>query len=176
MGKKTNIPFYVPGWVGLSSDYEDEFFGSYVGSEAGIPKIHKQGNRLDMLMVGLTGREDLIENKVQFLLKLKDFLESKEIRSTSIHKNVGKTPGTILCRLLISISLENVLAFERNIKINYCSYKKQKLSKSIGQFKAIKKQKYQQLIQEGYGAEQAMKLLRIQPPTLYALLQEEAAI
>ncbi len=173
IGKKTVTQFFVPGWISLSPAFEDEFFGSFLGNEVGVPKIHHQKNRLDMLSVGISAIPELVENKKLFLQSLRNFLANKEINSTSIHTKPGATEGTFLCRLLISTKFDNVLAFQNNIKINYCRYKQEKLANTITEFSSLKKQKYTQLLERGYGAEQAMKILNLTPQSLYLILNTD---
>jgi len=173
IGKKTNIKFILPHWISLSDQFEEEFFGSFLGNELGVPKVHKQKNRLDMLSIGISGKQELVENKIAFLTHLRTFLENKEIKSTKIDTKAGPTEGTILCRLLISIKFDNVASFQKNIKINYCRYKKEKLANTLHEFKAIKREKYNELVQRGHGAEHAMNLLQLTPRSLYTILNDE---
>ncbi len=175
IGKKTNVPFVLPKWVLLSEQFENEYFGSFLGNELGVPKVHKEKNRLDMLSVGISGNQKLVENKIAFLTSLRTFLENKGIKSTKFNTKAGPTEGTILCRLLISTTFDNFVAFQKNIKINYCKYKKDKLINILNEFKAIKKEKYHQLLERGYGAEHAMNLLQLTPKSLYMILNDEAA-
>ncbi len=174
IGKKTVTPFFVPGWISLSPAFEDEFFGSFLGNELGVPKVHCQKNRLDMLSVGISAIPTLVENKKLFLQSLRNFLSNKEINSTSIHTKPGAREGTFLCRLLVSTRFDNVLAFQNNIKINYCRYKPEKLAHTITEFGLLKKQKYTQLLEQGYGAEHAMKILNLTPNSLYLILNSES--
>ena len=57
-----------------------------------------------------------------------------------------------------------------NIKINYCRYKTDRLYGALGQWALLKKNKYNELIRNGYGAERAMGLLNLTPNSLYLLL------
>jgi len=176
VGKKTNLKFSVPTWVYLSESFKDEFFSSLMGSELGVPKVHKQKNRLDMLSLGITGTSYTVESKVRFLNELQRYLENKNIKSTSIHQREGKTEGTILCRLMISIKFDNVVRFIKSTKMNYCNYKQDKLINTINEFRILKKEKYNELIEKGYGAEHIMKLLQLTPSSLYTILNEEEIV
>lgn len=173
IGKKTNVNFITPTWIYLLTKLEDEFYGSLMGNELGVPKVHKQRNRLDMLSLGITGNSKTVDSKIGFLEKLKEYLEKKGIKSTSINKRKGKTEGTTICRLIISSKFDNVVSFLKNIKINYCKYKKEKLVKTVNEFKVLKKRKYDELIRRNCGAEHAMKLLQLTPQSLYTVLNEE---
>ena len=78
-----------------------------------------------------------------------------------------------LYRLLVSVKFDNVVNFIKNVKINYCTYKKEKLVTAINEFRDLKKNKYYELISRGYGAESTMKLLQLTPKSLYVVLNEE---
>ena len=81
------------------------------------------------------------------------FKEKKEIRKNNESKK-----------------FDNISYFMINIKINYCNYKVERLYRALGQWTKLKKEKYYELLQRGYGAESAMHLLNLTPNTLYLLL------
>jgi ATP-dependent Lon protease len=171
-GNKTKIKLCVPSWVKLKSNFEKEYWGSFLGGEMSSPTIHKNGNRLTSLDVGITGTEKLSADRINFLSELRDYLETNRVSTTSIsegsykHKNDSK-----LFRLLISKKMDNVLLFMMNIKINYCKYKVERLYKALGEWAILKKNKYYELTEErGFGAESAMKTLNLTPNSLYLLL------
>lgn len=172
-GNKTNLAFEIPNWIYLQENLADEFFGSFLGGKLGAPKVHKQKNRLQTLDLGITGTEKLEENRIDFLNRLKKYLESKEVVSTSILKRKTKNENLHLYRLMISIKFDNVINFIKNVKINYCKYKKEKLINAINEFRALKKKKYEELILRGYGAERVMELLQLTPKSLYMVLNGE---
>ena len=172
-GNKTNLPLEIPNWTYLNENLADEFFGSFLGSELGVPKVHKQKNRLQTLDLGITGTEELEENRIDLLNKLKRYLESKDVKSTSILKRKTTNEKLHLYRLMISIKFDNVVNFIKKVKINYCIYKKEKLLNAINEFSRLKKKKYDELISRGYGAEHVMKLLQLTPKSLYTILNEE---
>lgn len=172
-GNKTKIGLVIPKWVYLKQELIDEFMSSFFGSEIGIPKLHKQKNRLQTFDLGITGTEETGKNRLEFLNKIKRYLESKNIESTSILKRNTSTKGVYLYRLMISVKFDNVVRFIKNIKINYCDYKNKKLITAINNFANVKKEKYQELIDKGYGAEYTMKLLKLTPNSLYTILNEE---
>ncbi len=176
IGNKVNMNLNVPAWVYLLEVLKDEFFGSFIGREFGSPKVHKQKNRLDTLDISIGGKPNFIDNRLRFLNQLKDYLESKGIESTSIYKSELKTGKTIIFRLLVSVKFDNVVRFLKYTKINYCKYKKEKLVNSIEEFGSLKKKKYHELIERGYGAEYTMKLLNLTPQSLYTILNDERII
>lgn len=169
-GNKTKIELNIPNWIKLSTDSENEFYGSLFGGELGTPTIHKHGNYLTSLELGITGLPRFKENRMSFLKELAQYLKKNRISTTSIYEGKYKTEGSLIFRLLIEKKIDNVLLFLMNIKINYCKYKTERLYKSLGQWAMLKKKKYNELLQRGYGAERAMKTLNLTPNSLYLLL------
>ena len=171
-GNKTNIELKTPAWISLNSNLEQEFYGSLLGGELGTPIIHKNGNYLTTLEVGITGLPKFKDNRVQFLTELAKYLDKNRVRTTSIYEGKSKTEGSLIFRLLIEKKLDNVLLFLMNVKINYCTYKVERLYKALGIWAQLKKDKYEELISRGYGAEHAMKILNLTPNSLYLLLNK----
>ncbi|MDP3699222.1 MAG: ATP-binding protein [Nanoarchaeota archaeon] len=169
-GNKTKIELKVPGWIKLNHDFESEFYGSLLGGELGTPIIHKRGNYLTSLELGITGLPQFKENRISFLKELAEYLQKNRVSTTSIYEGKSKTEGSLMFRLLIEKKMDNVLLFLMNIKINYCRYKIERLYKALGQWAMLKKNKYNELLQRGYGAEHAMKTLNLTPNSLYLLL------
>ena len=169
-GNKTKIELNVPGWIKLNPDFESEFYGSLLGGELGTPIIHKRGNYLTSLEPGITGLPQFKENRIAFLKELAQYLKKNRVSTTPIYEGKYKTEGSIIFRLLIEKKIDNVLLFLANIKINYCKYKTERLYKALGQWAMLKKNKYHELTQKGYGAERAMKTLNLTPNSLYLLL------
>ncbi len=174
VGRKSEIELKVPKWVKLKEEFEDEFWGSFLGSEMGTPIIHKKGNYLTCLEVGITGQPSFKENRLRFLKELADYLSQKRVNTTSIYEGRSKTSGGVF-RLLIEKKFDNILLFLINIKINYCKYKVERLYKALGNWAMLKKNKYHELIERGYGAEHAMKTLNLTPNSLYLLLNHFGA-
>ena len=172
-GNKTKLALEIPNWVYLLDIYADEFFGAFFGGELGAPKVHKQKNRLQTLDIAITGAKELEDNRINFLNKIKRYLEDKGVYSTALIKRTTKNEKLLLYRLLISVKFDNVVNFIKNVKVNYCKYKKEKLINAINEFRALKKNKYDELISRGYGAESVMKLLQLTPKSLYMVLNEE---
>lgn len=169
-GKKTEQELYVPGWIKLKDFLEDEFYGSFIGSELGTPIIHKQGNYLTSLEIGISSNPKLKDNRMTFLNDLNQYLSKNRVSTTSIYQGKSKTEGNLVYRLLIEKKIDNVLLFLMNTKINYCKYKRERLYKALGEWAMLKKEKYYELIKKGYGAERAMKTLNLTPNSLYLLL------
>ncbi len=168
-GNKTGLDLIIPEWISSKERLEDEFFGSIIGGELGTPTIHKNGNHLTTLELGITGNKRLDKNRIRFLTMLSLYLSQKNILVTSIYRR-ELNEDSIIYRLQISKKFDNVLYFMMNIKINYCKYKIDRLYASLGQWAKLKKNKYGELIGRGYGAEHAMKTLNLTPDSLYLLL------
>lgn len=72
--------------------------------------------------------------------------------------------------MLIEKKIDNVILFLINTQLNYCTYKVERLYSALGQWAMLKKKKYGELLERGYGAEHAMKVLNLTPNSLYLLL------
>ncbi len=169
-GKKTVQELTFPTWVKLKDYIEKEFYGSFIGSELGTPIIHKHGNYLTSLEVGTSSAPQLKENRLETLRNLEDYLQRNRVSTTSIYQGKSNTEGNLVYRLLIEKKMDNVILFLMNIKINYCVYKVERLYKALGQWADLKKKKYFELLERGYGSERAMKVLNLTPNALYLLL------
>ena len=172
-GNKTRIELRIPAWVYLNDAFKKEFFGSLLGSELGVPKVHVSKRNLNTFDFAITGRESLKKDRTNFLHDIAEYLSEKEVKCTSIMKRETKNKGVYLHRMLLSTELENMINFITLVKLNYCRYKPHKLVKTINEFMSLKRRKYDELISRGYGAESAMKLLRISPAGLYQILNYE---
>jgi len=175
-GNKSKLALKIPNWLKFKDEFTLQFFGSFLGGEIGIPKVHINKFYLNTLDIAITGTEKLETNRYEFLSLLKSFLEIKGIETSSIKKRKTKTENVYLYRLLISTKIDNLIRFIRNLKINYCFYKKEKLVNTINQFIKIKKNRYEELLKRGYGAETSMKLLKITPNSLYEILNNKKFI
>lgn len=169
-GNKTKIELKIPSWIKLNKWLEDEFYGSYMGGELCTPIIHKHGNYLTTLEIGITGTPQLKNNRIFFLKELSNYLKQRRVNTTSIYEGKSKTVGSLVFRLLIEKKRDNIFLFLMNTKISYCKYKVERLYKAVGQWAMLKKSKYYELINRGYGAEHAMKILNLSPNSLYLLL------
>lgn len=168
-GNKTKLELITPGWLQFNEAWESEFYGSFIGGELGTPIIHKTGNHLTTLELGITGRKELERNRYDFLTMISTYLHKKNVCTTSIYTR-RLNPDSTIYRLLIGKEFDNVLYFMANIKINYCKYKIDRLYRALGQWAVLKKKKYNELLERGYGAEAAMNLLNLTPNSLYLLL------
>lgn len=170
IGKKTTQELNIPSWIFLKTKIADEFFGSLFGSDIGIPSVHKKGNQLTSLSFGIISTEEFQKNRIDYLETIRRYFNNKDIRTNKIC--IGPSKEKILFRLDISKKLENVINFQKEIKLLYCTYKNKKLDKAIKEFTKIKKEKYNRLTNRGYGAEHAMKVLNISPRLLYQILND----
>lgn len=168
-GNKTHLELKVPTWISLNGIFEDEFYGSLFGGELGTPIIHKRANRLTNLELGITGKEGLEGNRYEFLSKVAVYLSRRNVICTSVYKRRLNETSTVY-RLQIGKKFDNVLYFLMNIKINYCRYKVERIYSALGKWAQLKKNKYEELMLDGYGAEHAMKVLHLTPNSLYLLL------
>ncbi len=168
-GNKTNAELRIPSWVKFNNVLEDEFYGSFLGGELGTPIIHKRGNYLTSLEVGITGQPKLENNRLQFLNELAGYLNRNRVSVTSICEGKAKL-STFVFRLLIEKKIDNVIMFLMNVKLNYCRYKIGRLYTALGEWAMLKKNKYYELLKRGYGAERAMGVLNLTPNSLYLLL------
>ncbi len=173
-GNKTKINLIIPPWVKINPALEKEFFGSLFGSEIGIPKIHVSGKHLNTFDFAITGKLGLEEARNSFLNTIKEYLADYGIKTGKIIKRSIKRGDkeVILYRFLFSTEFENLINFSKHCKLNYCQYKKEKLTNTMNQFKREKSKKYQELLSRGYGAESAMNLLNLTPSALYEILND----
>ncbi|MBI2580791.1 hypothetical protein HYV85_03185, partial [Candidatus Woesearchaeota archaeon] len=169
-GNKTSIELKVPAWIYLNEKLEDNFYGSFFGSELGSPSQHIEKNRLTGLEVGVSGKHELEPNRMDFLQEISDYLSKKGIATGSVYKGKIKESGNTMYRLLMSTRFDNILKFMIGIKLNYCEHKAKRLYLALGKMAEWKKSKYYELIERGYGAEHIMKLLKLTPNSLYLLL------
>jgi len=179
IGDKSQIKLEVPNWMNnMPKNIKDEFFGSLFGGELNVPKIHPENNRLETLSLGITGKDELAENRMNFLRKVANYLNNLTIKTGKIsindHKKFNrKGELTKIYRLLISTEFENVTNFMTLVKINYCKYKKVKLAETMNKFSEIKRQRFNDLLQIGYSEFSALKLLKISPVVLEIINNNE---
>jgi ATP-dependent Lon protease len=176
VGKKTKIKLKIPKWIYKSKELQTEFFSSLLGSEVGIPKVHVSKKHLNSFSFAITGEPEVHKNRLIFFQELKNYFNSISVKTgkiiTKVHKTKLSSKHNYLYQLHISTTFENLINFSKNGKLNYCEYKRKKLTNTINQFSAIKKERYQTLINQGYGAEHTMKLLQLTPKALYEILNE----
>jgi len=167
IGNKSNMKLIAPQWIRLNNVFEDEFYGSIFGGEIGVSSSTLCGARIEF---GITGSDKF--NRYTFLNQIVDYLNRRGIETTKkIYSYKRKTNyDSKIFRFVLSQRFENSQKFANNIQINYCKYKKEKLINAINEFRALKKDKYDELISRGYGAENVMKLLQLTPKSLYIVL------
>lgn len=179
VGDKSFIELKIPEWIKKSIEsIQDEFFGSISGAEMGIPKIHISGRHLDTLAIGITGKDDLADNRKLFLNEIAEYLNKKQIItggiSISDHKKCNrKGEPTKIYRLLLSVTFENVTNFMTLTKMNYCRYKKNKLANTMNEFSEIKRNKVKELLERGYKTDDIIRLLNLSPAALYIIENKE---
>ena len=162
IGRKSNMELNLPAWILSEHELADEFFGSFFGNEINIPKIHINKTHLDTLSIGLTGSSKLETNRVDFLQKIKHYLEVRGIETGKICKSKIKGQEySFIFKLHISTKLENVINFKEKTKIHYCIYKNKKLEKTIQDFMSLKAIRLNDLKLMGYTEVAAKNLLRI---------------
>lgn len=175
LGDKAFLQLKVPKWVLDGNEIiNDEYFGSFLGGELGVPKVHKHKNRLDTFSLGITGKDELAKNRIFFLKTLANYLNNKGIKTCSIsindHKKCNrKGEPTKIYRLLLSTEFENIASFVNSIKLNYCIYKNTKLLNTFADFYYIKLDKYYQLREKGFNDTNAKRLLKLGPYSCYLL-------
>ena len=176
VGKKTKIKLKIPEWINKSKELQTEFFSSLLGSEVAIPKVHVSKRHLNSFSFAITGVPEVHESRLVFFQELKNYFNSISVKTGKIVKKVHKSElspeKNYLYQIHISTTFENLINFSKNCKLNYCQYKREKLTKTIKELSTIKKERYQTLISEGYGAEHCMKLLQLSPRALYEILNE----
>ncbi|MBI3036631.1 hypothetical protein HYY73_02650, partial [Candidatus Woesearchaeota archaeon] len=169
-GNKTDIELKIPKWILLNQELEESFYGSFLGGELGSPSQHIEKNRLTGIEVGIVGKPEFESNRLEFLAEVSNYLSREGISTGSIYKGKVKGSENSIYRLIIRTFFDNVLKFMIEIKLNYCKYKADRLYLALGKWANWKKKKYYELIERGYGAEQAMQSLHLTPTSLYLLL------
>ncbi len=174
-GDKSQIKLKVPEWINNSNNgVKDEFFGSIFGAELGVPKVHISKKHLDTLSLGITGKDELAENRIEFLRSIAGYLNEKSIKTGKISINNQKAKNregelTKIYKLLISTKFENVTNFITLTKMNYCNYKKIKLAGTMNQFSEIKRNKFEELLNRGYNEQTILKLLNLTAATQHII-------
>ena len=162
IGRKSNTELNIPAWILLENELADKFLGSFFGSEINIPKIHINKTHLDTLSIGFTGSQELENNRIDFLQKIKHYLGIRGIETGKICKSkIKRQEDSFIFKLHISIKLENVIKFREKTKIHYCIYKNKKLEKTIQDFMLLKAIRLNDVKLMGYTEAAAMNLLKI---------------
>lgn len=132
IGRKSEMPLILPEWVFLENGIADEFIGSIVGGDGGIPK-YTCGSP-NPITIGITGRDHLKQNRIHFLEQIREYFNKKGIESNKLYISASKE--TNIFNLPFRSILSNFLNFYDNISINYCKYKKIKLENTLKSWKA----------------------------------------
>lgn len=177
VGDKSQTKLKIPAWIN-TEEIKDEFFGSIFGAELGVPKMHIDGNKLDLFSLGITAKEELAQNRIDFLNEIAAYLNNKGIFTGNIsisdHKECNrKGEPTKIYRLLISQKFENVTNFMTLTKMNYCRYKKEKLANTMNLFSDMKRKKIESLLNRGIKEESILKRLKLTEASLYIIDNEE---
>jgi ATP-dependent Lon protease len=169
LGKKTLKDLNIPKWIELNQIIKDNFYGALLGSEIGIPKIHKTGTRLDTFCFVVTSNKKRDKNRIEYLERLREFLTNKGIKVGDVIISFDKKKNHFKYGIYISTTLHNVNRFNSFIPIYYCKYKKEKLSTTLKHFWRIKRQRYYDLEKIGYKDEHIQTLLKINHRSLYII-------
>lgn len=173
LGKKSHQELFIPEWIFKKEEIVDEFFGAFIGGEMGIPKVHISQRYLNTLDIGVCSNIKFKENRYHFLNQVRKYFDLKGIKTGKISLNFNqKDQETLIFRLLLSTTFENVLNFLTLTKIRYCQYKQEKLINTLNEFGQIKLERYKDLLQMDYSANTALKLLKISEAMLYILEEE----
>ena len=165
----TNDKIKIPNWIKLKSVLEDEFYGSFLGTKLHSFASEKSEKHPRQLEVHVSIDAKFKKNAHDILKGLSNHLKRKQVK-TSLSSEVKGSVS--LFKLLIENKLENAMMLLKNTRINYCKSKTKTLQEDVAKQSAFKKNKYQKLIEKGYGAEKAMKTLNLTPETLYLMLND----
>ncbi len=127
IGRKSGMELIIPSWVFLSEEIADHFFGSIMGGDGSIPK-YVSGNP-NPITVGITGRDHLKQNRIDFLEQIRKYFIMKGIETNKLY--ISKWEDTNILNLPTKSTLSTFKYFYDNVVINYCKYKKEKLEKTI---------------------------------------------
>ena len=127
VGKKTDSVVKIPSWImsGVSL-LKAEFLAAFFGGDGYKPKF--QGRTIKPIAVGISKREDLEDNLVNYLKQIQQLFSDLGIQTRfricpgykSIRKDKTKT---IEGRIWITNSSENIYNFLTKIGYRYCVYK-----------------------------------------------------
>ncbi|RLE38433.1 hypothetical protein DRJ17_03915 [Candidatus Woesearchaeota archaeon] len=170
ISNKKNTVLNVPQWIKSKGELEDEFYGSFLGRELSSSHNIDKNESVELKV------EIPSENRKMFLYQLANYLQRKGIESNTTYiKNIKRVSEKrlsedLVCRLRISTKFDNVIKFLMKITLSYCDYKTERLFLALRKQAKDKKKKYYSLINQGYGAENVMRLLKLTPNSLYLLL------
>lgn len=164
----------MPTWIFSERDIADEFFGAFLGGEIGIPKVHISGVCLDSCAVGITCKPEYKKQTENFLNDMRKYLTQCGIQTGKISVAFNKgDPEDLILKLLLSITLENMLNLLTQTKRRYCIHKQKKLIQTLEEFAKIKRQRYRDLRAQGYHHQNILKLLNINEAVFYIIEHEK---
>src|SRR3989344_2433116 len=127
IGRKSKIKLKLPEWILKNEIIADNFIGSIIGGDGGIPKPIR--NRPGYINIGITGKDNFKENRIDFLEELRKYFIMKGIGTNKIYISKGEERD--IFKLPLKTTLPNFLNFYESVPINYCIYKKLKLKLTI---------------------------------------------
>ena len=127
VGKKTDNLVEIPNWI-MDGDnsIKAEFLAAFLGGDGYEPKF--QGRTVKPITVGVSKREDLKDNLIEYLKQFQQLFKDLGIQTKykicpgykSIRKDKTKT---IEGRIWITNSMENIYNFLVKIGYRYCAQK-----------------------------------------------------
>ena len=127
VGKKTDNLVKIPQWI-MEGDnsIKTEFLAAFLGGDGYEPKF--QGRTVKPITVGISKREDLKANLIEYLKQIEqlfnDFGIKTKYRICPGYKSIRKDKTkTVEGRIWITNSMENIYKFLTNIGYRYCAYK-----------------------------------------------------
>ncbi|MBW2965555.1 AAA family ATPase [Candidatus Woesearchaeota archaeon] len=142
VGKKTDNIFKIPSWImSGASPLKTEFLATFLGGDGYEPKF--QGRTVKPIAVGISKREDLKNNLIEYLKQFQQLFNDLGIQTKyricpgykSIRKDKTKT---VEGRSGITNSMENIYKFLTKVGYKYCAYK-DKTSKDVIRYLEWKK-------------------------------------
>lgn len=143
VGRK-NKCIEIPPWIYLTKETQKEFFGAFFGNELCSPKFSEKHHYLNTFDVAVCGTPEVRENRIKFLKQIERFLNSYDIKCTSIYENEFRK-NSFMWKLCISKKLENVLRFKQFIPIRYSENKKKRLETAVEEMLKWKHTSYETL-------------------------------
>ena len=148
IGRKSGIELNIPEWILKDCNLQDHFFLAFLGNEIGIPKIHKDNRRTDSLDIGLVCKKELLQNRIEFLSNLQNYLKNKRVKAEKIYTRQHKQENNkFLMKLAINLNFDNLMNFYKNINISYSQQKAQKLQNTLIELQQLKLKRFNQYAQ-----------------------------
>ncbi|MBW2990671.1 AAA family ATPase, partial [Candidatus Woesearchaeota archaeon] len=127
VGKKTDNIVKIPEWI-LNGEktIKSEFLAALLGGDGYEPKF--QGRTIKPITIGISKREDLKDNLIEYLNQLQQLFKDLGIETKhricpgykSIRKDKTKT---VEGKIWITNSMDNIYNFLTQMGYRYCSYK-----------------------------------------------------